>query len=148
MLNIKEFHGRIIDLDTHIQPSPGNYELAGGEVGRNFAQRFNEVIKTLPEDEAEKIIARSGKEFSELTDETVWRTKGSAAPGAFNADNRIKTLGSDILGRAQVSGPQAVAHRPERRQRARAKRGSARYFASYSRVQAKPQLLPLDARNW
>ena len=32
MLNLKEFHGRIIDLDTHIQPSPGNYELAGGEV--------------------------------------------------------------------------------------------------------------------
>jgi hypothetical protein len=48
MLNMQEFHGRIIDLDTHIQPSPGNYELAGGEVGRNFAQRFVEVIKTLP----------------------------------------------------------------------------------------------------
>ena len=96
MLNIKESHGRIIDLDTHIQPSPGNYELAGGEVGRNFAKRFDEVIKTLPKDEAEKIIARSGKEFSELTDETVWRTKGSAAPGAFDADNRIKTL--DYMG--------------------------------------------------
>jgi hypothetical protein len=96
MLNMQEFHGRIIDLDTHIQPSPGNYELAGGEVGRNFAQRFDEVIKTLPKDEAEQIIARSGKEFTELTDETVWRTKGSAAPGAFNAENRLKTL--DYMG--------------------------------------------------
>ena len=96
MLNLQEFHGRIIDLDTHIQPSPGNYEIAGGEVGRNFAKQFDDLIKTLPKDEAEKIIARSGNEATEYNEQTVWRTKGSAAPGAFDADNRIKTL--DYMG--------------------------------------------------
>jgi len=96
MLNLKEFHGRIVDLDTHIQPSPGNYAIAGGEVGRNFAQQFDELIKTLPKDEADKIIARSGNEATEYNDQTVWRTKGSAAPGAFDADNRLKTL--DYMG--------------------------------------------------
>jgi len=96
VININDFHGRIVDLDTHIQPSHLNYEQAGGEVGRNFAKRFDELINTLPKDEAQKILVRSGNEFSEPTDESVWRIKGSAAHGAFNADNRIKTL--DYMG--------------------------------------------------
>jgi hypothetical protein len=96
MINLNEFHGRIHDLDTHIQPSPKNYEIAAGEFGRLTANKYAELIKILPKDEADKIIARSGNEFSDYNDETVWRTKGAAAPGAFNAENRLKTL--DYMG--------------------------------------------------
>ena len=90
MLNIKEFHGRIIDLDTHIQPSPGNYELAGGEVGRNFAKRFDEVIKTLPKDEAEKIIARSTAYLKDkYTTDPVYRERAKGYSKAFRDRQRL-----------------------------------------------------------
>jgi predicted TIM-barrel fold metal-dependent hydrolase len=96
MLNIEAFRGRINDLDTHIQPSPHNYELAGGEVGRQFSKMFDDLIRSLPQDEAAKILARSGAENMDLNDQTVWHTKGSTAPGAFDPDNRLKTL--DYMG--------------------------------------------------
>jgi hypothetical protein len=62
MLNIEAFRGQINDLDTHIQPSPHNYEIAGGEVGRQFSKMYFDLIEKLPADEAKKIIDRSGAE--------------------------------------------------------------------------------------
>lgn len=92
MLDIKQFHGRLNDLDTHIQPSPATYEIAAGEVGRNFANMYAQMIESMPREEAEKLARLTGEESQEFTDETVWHLKGSIAPGAFTPEGRLKTL--------------------------------------------------------
>jgi Amidohydrolase. len=96
MLDMSQFHGRLNDLDTHIQPSPNNYEIAAGEVGKYFADMYNQMLDKAPKEEAAKIAKLVGEESQEYTEETVWRTKGSAAPGAFSSDGRLKTL--DYMG--------------------------------------------------
>ncbi|WP_160171867.1 amidohydrolase family protein [Methylobacter tundripaludum] len=93
---MSQFHGRLNDLDTHIQPSPNNYEIAAGEVGKYFADMYNQMLDKAPKEEAAKIAKLVGEESQEYTEETVWRTKGSAAPGAFSSDGRLKTL--DYMG--------------------------------------------------
>lgn len=92
MLDISRFHGRLNDLDTHIQPSPDTYEIAAGEVGKHFAESFYQMLATAPKEEAEKMSKLVGEESPEYTDETVWKLKGSAAPGAFSSEGRLKTL--------------------------------------------------------
>jgi len=96
MLDMSQFHGLLNDLDTHIQPSPNNYEIAAGEVGKYFADMYNQMLDKAPKEEAAKIAKLVGEESQEYTEETVWRTKGSAAPGAFSSDGRLKTL--DYMG--------------------------------------------------
>ncbi|MFA5016947.1 MAG: amidohydrolase family protein [Methylobacter sp.] len=96
MLDMSQFHGRLNDLDTHIQPSPNNYEIAAGEVGKYFADMYHQMLDNAPKEEAAKIAKLVGEESQEYTEETVWRTKGSAAPGAFSSDGRLKTL--DYMG--------------------------------------------------
>ncbi|WP_169624957.1 amidohydrolase family protein [Methylobacter tundripaludum] len=93
---MSQFHGRLNDLDTHIQPSPNNYEMAAGEVGKYFADMYNQMLDKAPKEEAAKIAKLVGEESQEYTEETVWRTKGSAAPGAFSSGGRLKTL--DYMG--------------------------------------------------
>lgn len=93
MLDMHQFHGRLNDLDSHIQPSPEKYHLVAGAVGRNFANMLYRMLETLPEEEAKQISQLVGEESLEFTDETVWRLKGSFAHGAFTPEGRLKTLG-------------------------------------------------------
>jgi predicted TIM-barrel fold metal-dependent hydrolase len=92
MIDLNAFHGRLIDLDAHIQPSPKNYEFAAGEIGRHFVDMLRRMTADMPEAEVRKIAALTGDETEEFTDDTVWKLKGSIAPGAFRPENRLRTL--------------------------------------------------------
>jgi len=92
MLDTSKFHGRLSDLDTHIQPSPQTYEIAAGEIGRQFAQSLREMLESLPGDEAARIGSLTDGETNQFNDETVWNLKGSIAPGAFTPEGRIKAF--------------------------------------------------------
>ncbi|MGK3989848.1 amidohydrolase family protein [Sorangium sp. So ce136] len=96
MLDMKQFHGRLNDLDSHIQPSLSNYEVAAGETGRNFANAIRGALQTLPPDAARKLSGLIGDESSEFTEETVWKIKGASAPGSFTPEGRLRTL--DLMG--------------------------------------------------
>lgn len=96
MLDMKQFHGRLNDLDSHIQPSLNNYEVAAGETGRNFVNAIRQALRTLPPEAAQKLSVLIGDEGSEFTEENVWKSKGASAPGAFSPEGRIKTL--DLMG--------------------------------------------------
>nr|AHB82068.1 putative amidohydrolase [Jahnella sp. MSr9139] len=115
MLDMEQFHGRLNDLDSHIQPSLDKYEAAAGPVGRSFADGFREALEKLPPETARKLSVLIGQESSEFTPENVWSIKGASAPGAFSPEGRLKTL--DIMGvrRALIfsdPGVQAAAFGP------------------------------------
>ncbi|XYH99054.1 amidohydrolase family protein [Sorangium sp. So ce1128] len=112
---MKQFHGRLNDLDSHIQPSLTNYEVAAGETGRNFVNAIRNALQALPPEAAQKLAVLIGDETSEFNEETVWKIKGASAPGAFSPEGRLKTL--DIMGvrRALIfsdPGIQGVAFSP------------------------------------
>lgn len=92
MLDMNQFHGRLNDLDSHIQPSPKTYEIAAGEVGKNFTKMLFDMMQQMSVEEAKRIAELTGEESHEFSDETVWHLKGSIAPGAFSPDGRLKTL--------------------------------------------------------
>jgi len=92
MLDTQQFHGRLVDLDTHLQPSPDNYEIAAGEVGRHFKNMHYQMLENATGDEAQKLAALGGEEALEHNDETVWHLKGSHAAGSFTPEGRLKTL--------------------------------------------------------
>jgi predicted TIM-barrel fold metal-dependent hydrolase len=102
MLDVSQFHGRLNDLDSHIQPSPQTYEIAAGEVGKYFTSMLHQMMETMPEEEAKKITALTAGESSDFTDETVWHLKGSIAPGAFSPDGRLKVLDHMGIERALI----------------------------------------------
>ena len=102
MLDISRFHGRLNDLDSHIQPSPRTYELAAGEVGKHFTNMLHRMIESASEEEAKKLTKLTGDECSLFTDETVWLLKGSIAPGAFSPDGRLKALDHMGVDRALI----------------------------------------------
>lgn len=92
MLDMSRFHGRLNDLDSHIQPCPRTYEIAAGEVGKHFTNMLHQMMETMTEAEAKKVSELTAGESSVFTDETVWQLKGCIAPGAFSPDGRLKTL--------------------------------------------------------
>lgn len=96
MLDMGKFHGRLNDVDHHLQPAVDNYEEAGGEAGRQFASEIQDRYGQHPDEAALKQNHILGKESSEFTDETVWNLKGAGAPGAYSAEGRLKTL--DVMG--------------------------------------------------
>lgn len=102
MLDMSRFHGRLNDLDSHIQPSPRTYEIAAGEVGRQFTQMLRDMMARMPEEEARKITLLTAEESAQFTDDTVWQLKGSIAPGAFSPDGRLKTLDHMGVDRALI----------------------------------------------
>jgi predicted TIM-barrel fold metal-dependent hydrolase len=108
MLDMERLRGRLIDLDSHIQPSLDDYGRAAGEVGRQFAASIRDMLGKLPPEGAQKLSGLMGKESSVFNEETVWRTKGAQAPGAFSPDGRIRTL--DVMGvrRALIFSDPAV----------------------------------------
>lgn len=108
MLDMEQFHGRLNDLDSHIQPSLDDYELAAGEVGREFATSIRELLGQLPPEGAQQLARLVGREGSVFSEELVWKTKGAQAPGAFTPEGRLQTL--DVMGvhRALIFSDPAV----------------------------------------
>jgi len=96
MLDMDQFHGRLNDVDHHLQPAVDDYEEVGGEAGRQFADDLRQRYGQHPEEAALKLNHILGKESSEFTYETVWNVKGATAPGAYSPEGRLKTL--DIMG--------------------------------------------------
>jgi predicted TIM-barrel fold metal-dependent hydrolase len=108
MLDMDPFRGRLIDLDSHIQPSLDEYEAAAGEVGRSFAASIRAMLAELPAEGARQLSGLVGKESAVFTEEMVWKTKGARAPGAFSPEGRLRTL--DVMGvhRALIFSDPAV----------------------------------------
>jgi predicted TIM-barrel fold metal-dependent hydrolase len=100
MLDIQPLLGRLNDLDTHLQPSPANYEIAAGEMGRHFKNMHQQMLAGASAEEAQKLATLGGEEALEFTDETVWHFKGSIAAGAFTPEGRLKTM--DYMGAARA----------------------------------------------
>src|SRR5216684_8343015 len=96
MLDMDQFHGRLNDVDHHLQPAVDNYEEAGGEAGRQVANGLQDRYGHHPQEAALKQNHLLGKESSEFTSETVWNIKGASAPGAYSPEGRLKTL--DVMG--------------------------------------------------
>lgn len=96
MLNMDQFHGRLNDVDHHLQPAVDDYEEVGGEAGRQFANGLRERYGQHPPEAELKLNHLLGKESSEFTYETVWNVKGATAPGAYSPEGRLKTL--DVMG--------------------------------------------------
>src|SRR3954466_16297526 len=70
MLDLSRFHGRLTDLDSHIQPSPQTYEIAAGEVGKHFTSMLYQMMASMPEEEAKRIKALTAGESAVFNDET------------------------------------------------------------------------------
>jgi len=67
---LAEMKGHILDLDSHIQPSPKTYEHVAGEVGRRFHSMY-EMIANLEPAQAERLARWTGEEATEWNDQTV-----------------------------------------------------------------------------
>lgn len=108
MIDMERFHGRLLDLDSHIQPALDDYEGAAGQVGHEFATSIRSMLATLPPERAAKLSGLMGTEGTEYTDETVWKVKGASAPGAFSPEGRLRVL--DLMGirRALIFSDPAV----------------------------------------
>lgn len=102
MLDGNRYHGRLLDLDMHIQPSPDTYEIAAGEVGIQFANMLRQMKDQVPPDQQKRVASLIADETSVFTDETVWSMKGAVAPGAFTADGRLKLMNQMGVARALI----------------------------------------------
>lgn len=77
-------HGRINDLDSHLQVPVSKWGDVFGEATAQFGQAFAGIPLFDVSDEPE------------LTVETVWQTKGSSAPGASTPEGRLAAM--DVMG--------------------------------------------------
>ncbi|MCX6525631.1 MAG: amidohydrolase family protein [Actinobacteria bacterium] len=96
---VPAIHGRINDLDSHLQVPISRWGEVFGEATARFGERFAGISLFDATDEPE------------LTTESVWTTKGTAAPGASTPEGRIAAL--DIMGiERQLIFPQVVLALP------------------------------------
>ena len=92
-------HGRILDLDSHLQVPISRWGEVLGEATARFGQRFAGIPLLDATDEPD------------LTTESVWTTKGTAAPGASSPEGRLAVL--DVMGiERQLIFPQVVLAMP------------------------------------
>jgi predicted TIM-barrel fold metal-dependent hydrolase len=96
MLDMEQFHGRLNDVDHHLQPAVEDYEEVGGEAGRQVAKGLRDRYGHQPEEAELKVNHLLGQESSAFTSEAVWKMKGASAPGAYSSEGRLKTL--DVMG--------------------------------------------------
>lgn len=96
---VPSVHGRINDLDSHLQVPVSRWGEVFGEATARFGAHF------------------AGHPFFDETDEpvrtteSVWKTKGTAAPGSSTPEGRLKTL--DVMGiERQLIFPQVVLALP------------------------------------
>lgn len=92
-------HGRINDLDSHLQVPISRWGEVFGEVTARFGERFAGIDLFDATDEPE------------LDAESVWTTKGTAAPGASTPEGRLAAM--DVMGiERQLIFPQVVLAMP------------------------------------
>jgi len=81
---IPSVHGRINDLDSHLQVPVSRWGEVFGEASAQLGAQFAGLPFFNETDEPER------------TSESVWCTKGSAAPGASTHEGRLATM--DVMG--------------------------------------------------
>ena len=97
--NLPVIHGRILDLDSHLQVPISRWGEVFGEATSRFGKRFAGIPLFDATDEPE------------LTTESVWNTKGTAAPGASNPESRLAAM--DVMGiDRQLIFPQVILAMP------------------------------------
>lgn len=96
---VSSVHGRINDLDSHLQVPVSRWGEVFGEATARFGAQF------------------AGHPFfdetnePERTTESVWKTKGTAAPGSSTPEGRLATM--DVMGiERQLIFPQVVLALP------------------------------------
>ncbi|MGL4543857.1 MAG: amidohydrolase family protein [Polymorphobacter sp.] len=92
-------HGRIIDLDAHLQVPASKWGDVFGDATAHFAKPFlgNPFFDDIVE--------------PERTIDSIWKKKGSAAPGAATPEGRLATM--DLMGiERQLIFPQVVLAAP------------------------------------
>lgn len=93
--NIPAVRGRINDLDSHMQVPISRWGEVFGEATARVGQRFAGIPLFDATDEPE------------LTSESVWKTKGTNAPGASTPDGRLAAM--DVMGiERQLIFPQVI----------------------------------------
>jgi predicted TIM-barrel fold metal-dependent hydrolase len=104
-LALESLHGRIGDVDSHEQIPVSRYAEVFGERGQRFldSSLFKalgaHLVEGAGEDAAMMDFATDAPGITELTTitpETVWSTRGNAAPSAGNMDLRVPVL--DVMG--------------------------------------------------
>jgi predicted TIM-barrel fold metal-dependent hydrolase len=92
-------HGRINDLDSHLQVPASRWGEVFGEATARFGRKWIGDRFFDQTDEPERTV------------ETVWSTKGAAAPGASTPEGRLATM--DLMGiDRQLIFPQVVLAAP------------------------------------
>ena len=88
-------HGRINDLDSHLQVPISRWDEVFGPATARFGAQFEGIALFDPTHEPE------------LNEESVWHTKGAAAPGAWTPEGRMAAM--DVMGiERQLIFPQVV----------------------------------------
>jgi predicted TIM-barrel fold metal-dependent hydrolase len=92
-------HGRILDLDSHLQVPISRWGEVFGDATSRFGKRFAGIPLFDATDEPD------------LTTESVWNTKGTAAPGA--SDPKCRLAAMDVMGiDRQLIFPQVILAMP------------------------------------
>ncbi len=92
-------HGRINDLDSHLQVPISRWGEVFGDATAHFGERFAGIPLFDATDEPD------------LSAESVWTTKGTAAPGASTPEGRLAAM--DVMGiERQLIFPQVVLAQP------------------------------------
>ena len=97
--NVPAVHGRINDLDSHLQVPISRWGEVFGDATARFGEQFAGIALFDATDEPD------------LTTESVWATKGTAAPGASTPEGRLAAM--DVMGiERQMIFPQVVLAMP------------------------------------
>jgi len=96
---LSSVHGRILDLDSHLQVPISRWGEVFGDATARFGTRFAGIPLFDATDEPD------------LTTNSVWNTKGTAAPGASTPEGRLAAM--DVMGiDRQLIFPQVVLAMP------------------------------------
>jgi len=90
------FHGRITDLDAHLQIPADLYPGILGAPGEKLAEGFGDMP-----------YFNSGDGEVPATPDSVWKVKGVTAPGAYTLEKRLETLDIQGIDR-QLVFPQVI----------------------------------------
>jgi len=96
MQDITKLSGRILDLDSHIQPRIENFEEIIGPAGKLLGETFSRLQKSSMQAGNQQDKYTLVGEEAEPTFENVWNVKGGAAPGSTDPVARLKVM--EIMG--------------------------------------------------
>lgn len=99
------YAGRIIDVDTHEMIPSQLWRQEFGPATDEFAAIFQQLA---PDDPTGANFPDYKKDDAPLTNETIWRMKGPAAPGAVDPARRVEIMDRTGVAR-QMMFPSAVA---------------------------------------